>query len=155
MPIILALGRRELGVRGQLRYTELMSQSTTQKKQSVLWLHITGRGTRGKKKWRRAQWEATVMVRREVKKAGKLAEGAEVRATRPCVCVHTCMRACVCVRVKGKEAVNSVVWNESLPLLSLHVFVHIRACTAGLLYVSSACQSSPLSFFATGCPLTL
>ena len=56
---------------------------------------FTGRGTRGKKKWRREQWEATVMVRGEVKKAGKLAEAAEVRATR--LCVRPCLRVCACM----------------------------------------------------------
>lgn len=37
------------------------------------------------------------MVRTKVKKAGKLAEAAEVRATRLCVRVRAC--ACVCVHV--------------------------------------------------------
>lgn len=76
------------------------------------------------------------MVRSEVKRAGKRAE--EVRATRPCVSACVCM----CVRVRGKEAVNSVVSNDSLPLFSLYVFVHICACAAGPLY--PAVPANPL-----------
>lgn len=55
---------------------------------------FTGRGRRGKKKWQQEQWEATVRVRSEVKRARKRAE--EVRATRPCVSACVCMRVHVC-----------------------------------------------------------